>query len=318
MPALSFKGKLTLAAAAVCLLPLSTTLANAQKIVAAIPIPNATDVAINPVTGLAYVPSGPAVAIVSERTNSVLGYALIQSASAPEEVAVNPLTNRLYVTTSQALYVVDTATNLVITSVNVPAVGVAVNIATNKIYVSDFNSNVYVVDGRTNNLLKDITFPEGVENLAVNPVTNRIYVAEDLFPGKVGVINGATDTILTTVNAGGDLTFSVGVDYLRNLVYTADQFGTVSVIDGRTNTLKTTITTGGQPGYLSVDPLHNRIYVDNTSNGLSAVQVINGATHKIIDTLSIPGGPNYSDIDPYRSRLYVTTLGPDVYAIQTN
>jgi len=318
MPALSFQGKVALAAAAFCLLPFSTTLASAQKIIAAIPIPNATDVAINPVTELAYIPSGSAVAIVSEKTNTVLGYALIESAYGPEEVAVNPLTNRLYVTTSQALYVVDTTTNLVVATVNVPAVGVAVNIATNKIYVSDFESNVYVIDGKTNNLLKDIQFPEGVENLAVNPVTNRIYVAEDLFPGKVGVINGATDTILTTVNAGGDLTFSVGVDYVHNLVYTADQLGTVSVIDGKTNTLKTTITTGGQPGYVSVDSLRNRVYVDNTGNGLSAIQVINGANDKIINTVSIPGGPNYSDIDPYRSRLYVTTLGPDVYVLKTN
>lgn len=318
MSALSFKGKLSLAATVLCLLPLSTTLASAQKIVATIPIPNATDVAIDPVTALAYIPSGPAVAVVSEKTNTVVGFALIDSTYGPEEVAVDPLTNRLYVTTSQALYVVDTTTDLVVATVNVPAVGVAVNIATNKIYVSDFNANVYVVDGKTNNILKDISFPEGVENLAVNPVTNRIYVAEDLFPGKVGVINGLSDTILTTVTAGGDLTFSVGVDYVHNLVYTADQLGTVSVIDGKTNTLKATISTGGQPGYLSVDSARRRIYVDNTSNGLSAVQVINGANDKVIDTIPIPGGPNYSDIDPFRGLLYVTTLGPDVYVIKTN
>ncbi len=120
------------------------------------------------------------------------------------------------------------------------------------------------------------------------------------------------------MTAGGDLTFSVGVDYVHNLVYTADQLGTVSVIDGKTNTLKATISTGGQPGYLSVDSARRRIYVDNTSNGLSAVQVINGANDKVIDTIPIPGGPNYSDIDPFRGLLYVTTLGPDVYVIKTN
>lgn len=318
MSTVSLQGKLSLAASVFCLLPLSITPAYAQRIIAAIPVPYASDVAVNPVTARAYLPVASGVDIVSELTNTVIGFIPISSPSGPEEVAVNPITSRLYVTTSQSLFVVDTLTHQVVTSVNVPAVAVAVNIATNKIYADDFNDNVYVIDGATNNLLKDIPFPEGVENLAVNPVTNRIYVAEDLFPGKVGVINGANDTVITTVSAGGDLTFDVGVDYIHNIVYTADEFGTVSVIDGRTNTLTDTITVGGQPGTLSVDSQHRRIYVDNNSNGLSAIQVINGANNKLIDTVSIPGGPEYSDIDPYRGLLYVTTLGPDVYVVKTN
>lgn len=313
----SFKVKPGLASAALSLLALSTAAASAQSVVATIPVPYASDVTLNPVTGLGYITNGTAVDVVSEKTNTVVGGIPIDSSDGAEEAAVNPLTSRLYVTNSQDLYVIDTTTDQVVATVNVPAVAVAVNIATNKIYVDDFESNIYVIDGKTNNILRDISLPEGLENLAVNPVTNRIYVAEDVFPGRVAVIDGSNDTVVTTVSGGGDLTFSVGVDYVHNIVYTADQLGTVSVIDGKTNTLTATITVGGQPGYLSVDPVRRRIYLDNNSNGLSAVQVINGANNTVIDTLPIPGGPQYSDIDIYRQRLYVTTSSPNVYVVNT-
>jgi YVTN family beta-propeller protein len=312
----SLKAKLSLAAIVLCLLPLSTTVADAQTVVATIPIPFASDVTLNPATGLGYVPANSGVDVISEKTNTVVGFIPINSARGVEEAAVDPLTNRLYVTTSQALYVVNTTTNQVVATVNVPAAGVAVNIATDKIYVSDFDSNVYVVDGRTNNILKDISLPTGVENLVVNPVTNRIYVAEDLFPGKVAVIDGATDQVITTVNAGGDLTFNVGVDVLHNLVYTADQLGTVSVINGATNTLTATVTVGGQPADVSIDPQHRRVYVDNA--GLNAVQVINGATNTVIDTVPVGASPDYSDIDIFRGLLYVVNSSDGtVSAIKT-
>jgi YVTN family beta-propeller protein len=109
--------------------------------------------------------------------------------------------------------------------------------------------------------------------LCCNPVTNRIYVAtEDGFFGHVVVIDGNTDSVITTVKDGGMLAFNVGVDVIRNLVYVADEFGTVSVINGATNTLSATIQVGGEPGGLAVDPLHQRVYVNN--GGLNAVQTI--------------------------------------------
>jgi YVTN family beta-propeller protein len=313
----SLKDRLTVVAALLCLLSLATIPANAQTVVATIPAGTPSDAAVNPLTALAYVPSGHQVDVISEKTNTIVGSIPVAgTANALQEDAIDPVTNKLYVGDSQLLYVIDTRTKKVTATVNVPAVGIGVNIATNKIYVSDFNSNVYVIDGRTNNILKDIALPTGVENLAVNPVTNRIYVATEAnFFGHVVVIDGSTDTVLTTVQDGGELSFNVGVDAIHNIVYVSDEFGTLSVINGATNTLTTTIALGGEPFGLAVDPVHRRVYVNNPS--LNAVQVVDGTTNSLINTVPAGTSLEYSDIDFLRGLLYVQNQDGNVVVIST-
>ena len=77
---------------------------------------------------------------------------------------------------------------------------VALNPATNKIYVANYGSaSVTVIDGATNSTTPVIvgTDPTAV---AVNPVTNKIYVA-NYGSANVTVIDGATNST-TTVPAG--------------------------------------------------------------------------------------------------------------------
>ena len=77
---------------------------------------------------------------------------------------------------------------------------VAVNPATNKIYVPNLGSDsVTVIDGATNNTA---TVQVGVRPVAaaVNPVTNKIYVV-NYFSATVSVIDGATNNT-TTVTVG--------------------------------------------------------------------------------------------------------------------
>jgi DNA-binding beta-propeller fold protein YncE len=148
----SVKYKASLVAAFLSLLALPTMSANAQTVVATIPAGTPSDVAVNPRTGLVYVPSGHRVDVISEKTNTILGSIAVDSPGTLQEAAVDPLTNTLYVGDSHFLYVIDTRTKKLAATVNVPAVGIDVNIATDKIYVSDFNSNVYVIDGATNNI----------------------------------------------------------------------------------------------------------------------------------------------------------------------
>jgi DNA-binding beta-propeller fold protein YncE len=93
------------------------------------------------------------------------------------------------------------------------------------------------------------SFPE---DIAVNPVTNKIYV-----PNEGGVSN---------VN------------------------GTVTVIDGATNAT-TTVTVGEVPDAVAVDSVTNKIYVANYGNllgppGTSTVSVIDGVNNDVIATVS--------------------------------
>ncbi len=65
--------------------------------------------------------------------------------------------------------------------------------------------------------------------MAVNPITNRIYVANN-GGGRVSVIDGAENTVIDTVGVGND-PWGVAVNPVTNLVYVANSLdGTVSVI----------------------------------------------------------------------------------------
>src|ERR1700727_971228 len=113
----------------------------------------------------------------------------------PLGVAVNPGTNRIYVgITTQpgyALSVIDGKSNTVVDTLPLTygALVDAVNVATGMVYVagctyneSQVSCGVTVVNGSTDAVVTTIPINAanglGIEGIAVNPVTNRIYVSD--------------------------------------------------------------------------------------------------------------------------------------------
>lgn len=124
--------------------------------------------------------------------------------------------------------------------------------------------------------------PQGV---AVNPVTNRIYVTNGLY--YVTVIDGATNAVIATVTTGGDYAIAIAVNTTTNRIYVTNlESGNVSVIDGTLNTLTTTIDVGENPTGIAVNPSTNRIYVVN-SGPPSSISVIDGSTNTVVSTINI-------------------------------
>lgn len=120
------------------------------------------------------------------------------------------------------------------------------------------------------------TFP-GAHRVALNPVTNKIYLVGDT---GVTVVDGATNA--TTLVPVGSNPASIAVNPVSNKVYVANQADdTVTVIDGATNST-TTVAVGSVPFAVAVDPILNQIYVGNLR---SSVTVINGANNA---TTSVP------------------------------
>jgi DNA-binding beta-propeller fold protein YncE len=151
--------------------------------------------------------------------------------SKPVAVAVNPSTNKAYAITEDPrgpINVVDGASQ---TAVSFAPAGhasgpraVAVNAVTNKIYAA-FNGEVVVIDGATNAM----TFIPTVTAvaLAINPNTNRVYVAGA--QGALAVIDGATNTV-TTLAIPANAT-AIGLNPNTNKIYVASGSG-VTVVDG--------------------------------------------------------------------------------------
>lgn len=317
---------------ALCLYVLSFAPASAQTIIATIPVEGSAGPGyVDWSASLAYIPVGGngtsgQVAIVNERNQTVAGYISIDTSWPALTVAFNPKTGLLYVgAESGGLFEVNPKTGVTVAYVNVNAASVAVNQFTNKIYVSDFESNVYVIDGATNNI--EATIPvNGLQNIAVNPFTNRIYAAmENFIYGGVAVIDGSTNQIIAQPHAGSGLSFDVAVDPFRNMFYSSDTgttgSGSATLYNGKTNTQAAVVPITGEPAGLVQDPVTNTVYVvsdvpgDFTANG--TLEVIDGATRKIIDSLTVGAYPQYMTDDPVNKLLYVGCEGPVVNGYPT-
>ena len=231
----------------------------------------------------------------------------------PSALAVNSLTNKIYVANSGTVTVIDGAT-LSTTSVPVELSGgygwspaVAVNQPTNKIFVTNpcgtdqycnHNGSVTIIDG-SNLSTTRVEVGKAPWALAVNPLTNKIYVA-NASTGSVTVIDG--DTLMTTTVPVGFGPESVAIDQMRNKIYVANSAAnTVSIIDGETLST-TTVSVGASPGDLGVNALTNTIYIpaeiDNT------VTVINGGSLST-QTLTVGGEPSTTAVDEQTNRIYV-------------
>ena len=198
---------------------------------------------------------------------------------------VNTVTNKIYFLSNSgglALSVIDGATNTV---TNFPLggvfnlAGVAVDSATNKIYVSvaDVNGSVLVLDGATNTLLTKLSGGYAPGPIAVNPVTNKIYVTS---LGSIAVIDGATNAItnvkLPTAAAG------IVVNTATNKIYLATN--PTCVVDGSTNAVTNLASGGSILSCCAYNPVTNIFYVaapvegNGTNTTPGTVAAINGST----------------------------------------
>jgi YVTN family beta-propeller protein len=174
-----------------------------------------------------------------------------------------------------------------------------------------------VIDGATN-ATTTVSAGTGPSAVAVNPVTDQIYVANCGSAcagtgglGTVTVIDGATNATTTvTAEAGAS---AVAVNSVTNQIYVANMNGTVTVIDGATNST-TNISVGTNPIALAVNPVSNKIYVANNTYGDFTFTVIDGATNS---TSSVPTGfsPIAVAVNPVTNQIYVADSGDNTITV---
>jgi len=89
---------------------------------------------------------------------------------------------------------------------------------------------VAVLNGQTNTVVATIPVGQLPQGVAVNPATNKVYVANSVVPGTVSVINGQRNTVTATIPVGA-APFGVAVNPKTGTVYVTNSGdGTVSVI----------------------------------------------------------------------------------------
>jgi YVTN family beta-propeller protein len=183
------------------------------------------------------------------------------------------------------------------------AVGdIQTNSVTNRVYFVHSESQVGVLDGKSNKVLRNVKVGDGTSFLAVNSRTNRIY-ATNFRDATVSVISGKTNSVLTAVRVG-QRPFGLGIHRGSNRIYVANLSGTISIIDGNTNRILKTLRVGGSPALVSVNERTNRIYVTNVST--DSVHVIDGKTLQVISTIKVGRNPIITPaINSVTNRIYV-------------
>ena len=196
----------------------------------------------------------------------------------------------------------------------------AVNPATNKIYVPNYRSNnVTVIDGATNSTIT-VTDPNASAPfaLAINQVTNKIYVPNS-GSNNVTVIDGATNSATTITDPNARVPVDVAVNQVTNKIYVVNGGSVnVTVIDGDTNSTATVTDPNAAGGAeisaptVAVNPATNKIYVLNAGN----ITVIDGATNSTT-TVPLPnvGSPDALAVNPVTNKIYVANLGSDNVAV---
>jgi len=138
--------------------------------------------------------------------------------------------------------------------------------------------------------------------IAVNPVTNRIYVA-NADSNNVTVIDG-TDNSATTV-AAGSFPSDIAVNTATNRIYVTNAGSNdVTVINGSNNST-VTVAAGANPLAVAANPVTNRIYVANF--GSNDVTVIDG-TNNSTTTLAAGIEPHRVAVNSVTNKIYVSNL----------
>ena len=316
-------------AAAIVLL---TCVSQAESVVATIPVSAPTGVDIDQLQGLLYVGSwSGAITVVNEKTNKIVN--TIHVGREVGDLAVNPVTSRLYACNPirGLVTVVDTRQNKIITTIPIrggdgsPS-SVVVNVRTNRIYVTDWERAVVVIDGATNNMITEIYGPVLPTRLAINPITRRLYIADENYYGGVGVADTDTDQFITEIFTPGMYTSGVAVDFVHHRVYATEETAIfneaiLTEIDATTNTVLRTLPV---PNYLSnvaVDPFIRQIYAANTEMNtfnFSKLLVIDAKALSLVESFPTETYPAWLCVDPVRKMLYVSPVdGSNITVIST-
>jgi YVTN family beta-propeller protein len=157
---------------------------------------------------------------------------------------------------------------------------------------------------------QNASFPPSPRQLvAVNPVTNKVYIANEA-AGTVTVLNNANNTT-ATINVGSRPQFIV-VNPITNKVYVNNGGdASLSVIDGATdtNTTPTALAVGSQ-GPMAIDVDTNMLYIVRmTSVATDEVTYFNATANTWYTIATESFQPTALTVNPFTDTLYVAHYG---------
>lgn len=240
-----------------------------------------------------------------------------------EAVAVDEARHRVYVSGNDKLTAYDSATNTVVWRTNVSgAQGATVDPLSGVVYVTGFLSRIVQVVNPANGAVTDtIEVGVGPNEVALDPRTHTLYVANDIYSDPYGFYGlgvsqipqaAGEETADIPVNASdSDGAVEVAVDSDDGLLYVSQRFSSskLSVIDAESHALlhEIDLYPGGWVHGIAVDEERGKIWVASGSNG--EVIVIDQQTHTIEDRWDAGYSMWDVAINPEQGLVFVTDQG---------
>jgi YVTN family beta-propeller protein len=263
------------------------------------------DIAVNSVANRIYVtnPNLNMLTIINGVTNKILSNVtipdkLFHNEMSGHTIAADPRTHNIYLIGSKKFFIIDEYTNKIASTFNTttPIKSLAVDVNMQYANLLLYNGSVSAVPSSSGikpevlyNVFLEYVGQYGVgpEDLAVNPLTNLIYVP-DFESGKLFVIDEHAKVISNSTTLGS-LPVSVDINPISNVIYVLNEGNsTLSVINGTTNEDIRSINVGdggvADVTHIAVNPATNMIYVPHTN--LDTVSVINGTAGQPVTGIS--------------------------------
>lgn len=266
------------------------------------------------VTGVAFDPLSNRMFVVNATDNTVSAYDVTPGSSAPAYegdhsgndvtenfTETNPATGTTYTLRLNDLYAINEAAagagangkGQNSTGVTMIALGggssfgLAVNPATNKIYVGDGIGFTYSVNGASNvaTILSSVPASASIRSLAVDSASNKILMWD--YAGRgVLIFDGTTEALLDTIPVATTPQAELFVDAAKDRAYFVSSPNVV-VIDPPAGTTVANIPVTGTELAAAINPPDNRLYIGQTTP--SQISVIDTAQNSVVTTISLTG-----------------------------
>lgn len=189
-----------------------------------------------------------------------------------------------------------------------PAVGIVLDPATNKYFVSGSDDKtVYVLNADSLKQIDAIAMPGELDAILLDPKNHRIFVTNDE-GSHVWAIDPETDQVVATIDIPGvpeDMVYDAGTNRIYLNLKTRDE---IAVIDPDANAVVTTWSTAPAelPHGLGFDPDTGRLFSAGINGRLAVIDIHTGS---VVAAPTFAALVDQAAFDPSTKRIYCACTG---------
>ena len=173
---------------------------------------------------------------------------------------------------------------------------------------------LYIIDLKTNKLVKAIPDLPGIEGVEYVPELNKVYTS-NWHENKIGVISLDQMAVVKKLPTEAKPDGIAYASHYHKVYVSNERAGSLSVVDVREDKVVETIRFGGETGMPQYDPVAKKVYVNLQDQNLFAV--IDPATDRIVGRYPVGEckGNHGMALDPAHRRAFLQCEGNNLMTV---